>query len=1477
MHSSRLLRAVFEKDEPRVAMSKRETTTGLACLLRSVGFVVSGRDSVHDKLKSAPLYAWLHALCRSDDTVSTLARRVSDFRAETFCVHVTKDACKVLQRYGWGEDALVIFAENRKNWARRCSRFTLMCLQHYCAEIGGALSSIMQLSTYEAEFDTTVWRGVTEEVVFRKSLASYVQVTFQWSSMGSSSAATPGVIVLSGSSNTLPQWRSISPNENVALMSWVGQWDERHTAVAAVVRWLFHDVFNRNCGFLCISRGVALFIDFVRLEGSRLWNSKPKVIWIAGSYSERSSLLYVHPADQTPHTLSCSLEIDEARRSMVAKCISLVVYSETDETVSSDGKIVKTATGKEIWEYRPLVGVVFHRNTFAEIVVENLFSHGQLCDDMAAHYWAQVRDGILVSPTVDFGMNEIAVAKLFSWTRTLHLVGPRTKALAPSFVPRRRHFFHSGHCTLEPPFPVAEDAGRELEKASSAASLRKKFLIVIGLPGSGKTSIWQPQLTLRLHEIHSWAGRGSRMCTVVASIQPMVVNCFEAPEYLRTEKNFPWVGTYTGTGPKDSLTSGLRLQFCSGGAFLARLLDCLHSDVSATFLRELRAICVDELQEAVHQNYDYVFLLSIFAHMLWANTWPASLRLVAFTGCDISDMPDLKELMQILDLHGDTMSLRGEQRPTIQKPIPAEVSQMSLQGQIEYCLDEEVRCCLREGIMASALCFVRGEPECIMLSKVARQRFSVLLGPQCREGDDFLVLSCYNVAAGGADPSICLQALRRQDLHVCVFCVDTLGVGVSPVVTCLILTNEQNFRNKWGALQAFQPTSFGKRQKLGRASRCKLRSSDAAPYVARIYDLQTSTSEFKIGMSPLAQQMWILRCAYLHMAVHCPLREQGVGLWRHEEILDAPSITVLRDKGVLLPDGTLNAFWQKRIVGCTDWRLDGFLGAASSLNLLYWSSILVAALEAVHDIYQRDNSECANHPLSETQRRHGIWCSDSLSLMAGYYKYKMGLSDLSELGWSAPAFAKWERALATLRDREEKNGLIIPSAPELNLREAAPGVIFLLAYFFQENLAYRVGRKYVTKAGLEVRISSRSITHDHVEHGEALVALSYGRGQDGDKPWATAVQVSFVTKAMWVLLENTENIGPVIDKASDVQLIVQSARSNVQKAMPHLMEDASVAQWLQSVLGMHLLPLCSTENLQLPDLGSESHPSTVLPSVELIGEDDDLKNAKDTELASESGCSADVGAKVTHMDLVLECAPAPLDPEVFCPEAQAIADLEIEWVRTVPVAIPDPSNSRFGKRLKDEDMNFLKDLQKREQAYLHAIVHVSMPVARRAASHHFERRLRMVLENGSRWTLPEREMGLVQGVHCLGVARSGNTTGKKRGTAPDFTGDRYWMRRHVDGIGILSFTEFVEIHLESGKNLCTIAEEWLQCRPVVQHTGRSNLKHHEVLDMSGVGVDHGAAGNRRKRRFIWTRVMDGRLPTTEELRSLHAQHEHVVL
>ena len=247
------------------------------------------------------------------------------------------------------------------------------------------------------------------------------------------------------------------------------------------------------------------------------------------------------------------------------------------------------------------------------------------------------------------------------------------------------------------------------------------------------------------------------------------------------------------------------------------------------------------------------------------------------------------------------------------------------------------------------------------------------------------------------------------------------------------------------------------------------------------------------------------------------------------------------------------------------------------------------------------------------------------------------------------------------------------------------------------------------------------------------------------------------------------------------------------------------------------------------------------------------------------------------MDLVLECAPAPLDPEVFCQEAQAIADLEIEWVRTVPVAIPDPSNSRFGKRLKDEDMNFLKDLQKREQAYLHAIVHVSMPVARRAASHHFERRLRMVLENGSRWTLPEREMGLVQGVHCLGVARSGNTTGKKRGTAPDFTGDRYWMRRHVDGIGILSFTEFVEIHLESGKNLCTIAEEWLQCRPVVQHTGCSNLKHHEVLDMSGVGVDHGAAGNRRKRRFIWTRAMDGRLPTTEELQSLHPQHEHVVL
>ena len=82
---------------------------------------------------------------------------------------------------------------------------------------------------------------------------------------------------------------------------------------------------------------------------------------------------------------------------------------------------------------------------------------------------------------------------------------------------------------------------------------------------------------------------------------------------------------------------------------------------------------------------------------------------------------------------------------------------------------------------------------------------------------------------------------------------------------------------------------------------------------------------------------------------------------------------------------------------------------------MHWVGILVAALEAVHDIYQRDHTECANHPLSEDQRRHGIRCSDSLSLMAGYDKYKKGLVTLQDLGWSKVGFDKWENAFFKAR------------------------------------------------------------------------------------------------------------------------------------------------------------------------------------------------------------------------------------------------------------------------------------------------------------------------------------------------------------------------------------------------------------------------------------------------------------------------------
>ena len=288
------------------------------------------------------------------------------------------------------------------------------------------------------------------------------------------------------------------------------------------------------------------------------------------------------------------------------------------------------------------------------------------------------------------------------------------------------------------------------------------------------------------------------------------------------------------------------------------------------------------------------------------------------------------------------------------------------------------------------------------------------------------------------------------------------------------------------------------------------------------------------------------------------------------------------------------------------------------MRVLHWAGILVAALEAVHDIYQRDHTECANHPLSEDQRRHGIRCSDSLSLMAGYDKYKKGLVTLEDLGWSKVAFDKWENAFRKLQERESKNGLTIPTDPELGISEAAPVVIFLIAYCFQENLAWRVGRKYLTKDGLQVQISSRSIMYE--EDGEALVSLAYGRGEDGVRPWATVVQVSFITKEMWVLLENTEHIGPVIDKAPEVQNLVQGARRNAQIAMSHLMEDdGSVAKWLKPLLGMHLLPSNAAKDLHTGDTGdfgskcSESQSSSIPPSA--IGkewEEDDSKNAMDT-------------------------------------------------------------------------------------------------------------------------------------------------------------------------------------------------------------------------------------------------------------------------
>ena len=70
--------------------------------------------------------------------------------------------------------------------------------------------------------------------------------------------------------------------------------------------------------------------------------------------------------------------------------------------------------------------------------------------------------------------------------------------------------------------------------------------------------------------------------------------------------------------------------------------------------------------------------------------------------------------------------------------------------------------------------------------------------------------------------------------------------------------------------------------------------------------------------------------------------------------------------------------------------------------------------------------------------------------MAGYNKYKNGPVTVQDLGWSQVGFDKWENAFKQLQERESKNGLTIPADPELGISEAAPVVICLNAYCFQE-------------------------------------------------------------------------------------------------------------------------------------------------------------------------------------------------------------------------------------------------------------------------------------------------------------------------------------------------------------------------------------------------------------------------------------------
>ena len=90
------------------------------------------------------------------------------------------------------------------------------------------------------------------------------------------------------------------------------------------------------------------------------------------------------------------------------------------------------------------------------------------------------------------------------------------------------------------------------------------------------------------------------------------------------------------------------------------------------------------------------------------------------------------------------------------------------------------------------------------------------------------------------------------------------------------------------------------------------------------------------------------------------------------------------------------------------------------------------------------------------------------------------------------------------------------------------------------------------------------------------------------------------------------------------------------------------------------------------------------------------------------------------------------------------------------------------------------------------------------------------------------------------------------------------------GIGILSFTEFVEISMDSGKNIDQIKKEWAQLPSAVGRTV-GNLKHHEVLARQG--LNPGAAGNRQKRHLIWTCVGEGRLPTKRDGVLAHREHK----